>query len=477
MKRSKKKVDEDEDEDEVDEDEDEEEAWEEESSSEDDDDLSLEAVVVNNKKKIPPKTSATVTATPVAAAAAADSATATATATATAPDAADTVTATAAQQKKPKRSVALIYNTESEDEEDLLPTSVRKTSKGGYSHTKRSRARISMANKGNTPWNKGKNRSEAVKAKISAGVKARNRAILLRRLSALNMTEEEWYRKKKEITYLRERIRRTKLAVKKRAAKKKKANLAQLQAQLDSVVAVAEQVKNAVRKPERHEVGYNPQLKTFLPFPPAPNQDITDTAEKKKKDGSEDEQQPANDEVKMVAEPTAPSSALFQDGVKSEDMLPQQQEKQQQQQQQEPVELQSFRMEWNPHEFDLVKLPQICPTGGPGGLVCCPGCADSYSKYMNETSRDMEGQRAHFVGRQIEEILQAVEKQRRELLPAIHMARTQTPPLGLQAAKKGSVKSNVVKRGLKQNTNESTPMDWTMTSPLDMEEIGATGRV
>jgi hypothetical protein len=92
----------------------------------------------------------------------------------------------------------------------FLTSEARKTTKGGYAHTERSRSRISEANTGNTPWNKGRNRSSADKAKIAAGVRARNRAILLEKLKRLKMTEEEWFEKKREIKYLRERVRRAK---------------------------------------------------------------------------------------------------------------------------------------------------------------------------------------------------------------------------------------------------------------------------
>jgi hypothetical protein len=109
---------------------------------------------------------------------------------------------------------------DSDDEDDVFPTSARKTSRGGYAHTKTSRARISKANKGNTPWNKGKNRSVVVRAKISAGVRARNRAVLLQKLKKLGMTEEEWFAKKKEIKYLRERLRRAKKTAAEREDKK-----------------------------------------------------------------------------------------------------------------------------------------------------------------------------------------------------------------------------------------------------------------
>jgi hypothetical protein len=98
------------------------------------------------------------------------------------------------------------------DEVDFLPSHARLTEKGGYAHTSKSRLRISRANRGNTPWNKGKNRSHDDKAKISAGVRARNRAILLEKLKRLGMTEEEWLVKKKEIKYIRERLRRAKRA-------------------------------------------------------------------------------------------------------------------------------------------------------------------------------------------------------------------------------------------------------------------------
>ena len=65
---------------------------------------------------------------------------------------------------------------------DDLTSTQRKTKAGGYAHTNKSKERISRANTGNTPWNKGKQRSSADKAKIKAGVQARNRAIKLEKL-------------------------------------------------------------------------------------------------------------------------------------------------------------------------------------------------------------------------------------------------------------------------------------------------------
>ena len=119
---------------------------------------------------------------------------------------------------KPKRRRKKVFVID--EEEEAQPTYTRKTNKGGYAHTNLSKSRISKANSGNKPWNFGKRRSSADKAKIAAGVRALNRTILLQKLKRLGMTEEEHMLKKKEIKYLRERIRRAKLANKNHRDKK-----------------------------------------------------------------------------------------------------------------------------------------------------------------------------------------------------------------------------------------------------------------
>lgn len=92
---------------------------------------------------------------------------------------------------KPKREKKLRRKINYEPPEiDLLPTHERKTKAGGYAHTNKSKERISMANRGNTPWNKGKQRSSADKAKIKAGVQARNRAIKLEKLKVHSIDQD-----------------------------------------------------------------------------------------------------------------------------------------------------------------------------------------------------------------------------------------------------------------------------------------------
>ena len=82
------------------------------------------------------------------------------------------------------------------------------TANGGFTHTSRSKAKISAANKGKTPWNKGKQRSEEVKARIAAGVRAKNRERFLLKLKDMGVTEEEYEAKKKEERRKKEAERR-----------------------------------------------------------------------------------------------------------------------------------------------------------------------------------------------------------------------------------------------------------------------------
>jgi hypothetical protein len=85
----------------------------------------------------------------------------------------------------------------------------RPTVNGGYSHTTSSRAKISAANKGKTPWNKGRVRSEEEKARIAAGVLAFNRQRFLDKLKTLNLTEEEYVQQQKELRRVKDAERRS----------------------------------------------------------------------------------------------------------------------------------------------------------------------------------------------------------------------------------------------------------------------------
>ena len=81
-----------------------------------------------------------------------------------------------------------------DDDDNDVPTL---TLRGGYTHTSSSKAKISAANKGKVPWNKGTPRSDEVRARIAEGVRKRNRERFLVMLAEENITEEEYLERKK----------------------------------------------------------------------------------------------------------------------------------------------------------------------------------------------------------------------------------------------------------------------------------------
>jgi hypothetical protein len=79
-----------------------------------------------------------------------------------------------------------------------------RTEAGGYTHTTASKAKISAANKGKTPWNKGIQRSEEVRARIAEGVRRNNRQRFLQQLETLGLTEAQYEEKKQQEQRLQE---------------------------------------------------------------------------------------------------------------------------------------------------------------------------------------------------------------------------------------------------------------------------------
>lgn len=262
----------------------------------------------------------------------------------------------------------------SEDSETDQPMP---TDRGGYSHTKSSKRKIGLANKGKKPWNKGRRRSEADKAKISAGVRARNRAALLKKIEAMGITEEEWLEQKRQTKLKREQIRRRTVAEKKKA-------------------------ENVLKQREK----------------------------RKEKLIKEEEIQRKKDKIRARMKREALESSF---GV--ETILPQSESKNLEVEDKEPEETQNvgivFSREfiWNPHPFDNIDTQnhtdayQVCPTGGPGGLVCCKQCTSTYSRYLSHTARDMESQTINKVGHEVREILDLLREANIRLQQAVNVSR------------------------------------------------------
>ena len=401
-------------------------------------------------------------------------------------------TKTAPRKKKKKNSEK--YDTDTSDEGHLLPTVMRKTNKGGYAHTKRSRARISKANTGNTPWNKGRQRSEADKAKIAAAVRARNQAILKEKLKLFNMTEEEFRAKQKEIKYLRERVRRAK-ADSKKLAKQLDDNTLSLQVQLDQAIALRDQVVNTKTKPfdkkaakakrkQEEAAGVSLQVKI---------EDGGQAADKCSEEqqggqlivdggGAErmEEETQAEVAVKLSTEdvpdkdeqePDIGELGEAENGTKANHKTTTRKKaKAVKAPPPSRFPIVAWSMEWTPHEFDCA--PPTCPNGGPSGLVCCDACSTAYSRFMSQTVEDMEARRMESVSSKVDELLGYIEETRMQLLVSTQAARKMAPPQPppqVAVAKRGR---NTKATNIETHQPDTTLMDWCVTSTLDMSNWG-----
>mmetsp|Transcript_14099 Transcript_14099/g.16397 ORF Transcript_14099/g.16397 Transcript_14099/m.16397 type:complete len:427 (+) Transcript_14099:929-2209(+) len=61
---------------------------------------------------------------------------------------------------------------------------------------------------------------------------------------------------------------------------------------------------------------------------------------------------------------------------------------------------------WNQSDFDAhVESYKKCPSGGPGGLICCASCTAAYSRLLSETSKEMDSQTVSSIGREVSELI------------------------------------------------------------------------
>ena len=105
-----------------------------------------------------------------------------------------------------------------------------------------------------------------------------------------------------------------------------------------------------------------------------------------------------------------------------------------------------------------------CPKGGPGGLICCEGCSDAFSRFLTITALDAEHQTRHNVGKEVQELLGYVEESRFGIMTAVQVARKQ--PLPPAVATLSSFRQSGQKRSMLDGTTD--PVEWTMTSVMDL---------
>jgi hypothetical protein len=78
---------------------------------------------------------------------------------------------------------------------------------------------------------------------------------------------------------------------------------------------------------------------------------------------------------------------------------------------------------WSQSEFDQhVSSYSKCPTGGPGGLICCGPCTSSYSRLLSETAKEMEVQTLSGVGREVSELIELLHDAQNRLKQALDVS-------------------------------------------------------
>ena len=144
-------------------------------------------------------------------------------------------------------------------------------------------------------------------------------------------------------------------------------------------------------------------------------------------------------------------------------------------------------VEWEPHEFGPggKSYGEICPNGGPGGLICCDFCTKAYCAYLTQTAQDIEVQKTCKAGKEVKEISDFLSESRQSLDRAVSAARQKVPPLPAKPpeprpAPKARPKTPTsstgasTKRGRRSHAKQEkpSPMEFNLTSTIDINPIG-----
>lgn len=99
-------------------------------------------------------------------------------------------------------------------------------------------------------------------------------------------------------------------------------------------------------------------------------------------------------------------------------------------------------IEWTPHDYDGHDnlYEQLCPAGGPGGLICCQFCVSAYSQYLTQTANEIEVQTIHNIGKEVQELIGFMKQTRNKLQDKVGLARRQAPPSRQGMVQQGTAK-------------------------------------
>jgi hypothetical protein len=87
---------------------------------------------------------------------------------------------------------------------------------------------------------------------------------------------------------------------------------------------------------------------------------------------------------------------------------------------------------WNQADFDAHVISyKKCPTGGPGGLICCAPCTAVYSRMLSETSMEMDSQTVSSIGRDVSELMQLLHDAQVRLKQSVDISNSNDTRMGL----------------------------------------------
>ncbi|KAL7553566.1 hypothetical protein ACHAWF_016864 [Thalassiosira exigua] len=72
-----------------------------------------------------------------------------------------------------------------------------------------------------------------------------------------------------------------------------------------------------------------------------------------------------------------------------------------------------------------------CPDGGPGGLICCSYCSAAYSRFLSNTTKEMEAQSVAKAGQEVSEILELLADAKQRLLRVSEVSESNEDRRGL----------------------------------------------
>ena len=132
-------------------------------------------------------------------------------------------------------------------------------------------------------------------------------------------------------------------------------------------------------------------------------------------------------------------------------------------------------VEWTPFSFGEQgeTYDNSCPSGGPGGYVCCEECAAKYTFYVSGTVKDIEKHRATRNGNEVKELLKFLKQGQEVLENAYNVAKKRIPPLPPKPAAPRVV-PEPASTSRRPGAGGSAPMQWNMTSTFDIERANGT---